>query len=77
MYKQHHYYLVHENGDHVMELRSDDTKLSFDVYAQKFIVPMIHALTEALHEERVRDTDGDCEFYRVYYTGPNTEGDPE
>lgn len=76
MHKQHHYFLVHENGDHVMELRSDYTKLSFDVYAQKFIVPMMQALAHALHEDRVRATDGDCEFERVYYTGI-TEGDPE
>ena len=72
---QHIYQLVYENGDIVMEVRSD--YMNFDIYAQKFVVPMMQALAHALHEDRVQRTDGDCEFERVYYTDPNTEGDPE
>jgi hypothetical protein len=74
---QHIYQLVYENGDIVMEVRSDYTYLNFDIYAQKFVVPMMQALAHALHEDRVQRTDGDCgELKRVYYTGI-TEGDPE
>ncbi len=61
---KHHYWLVTENGDQVMAIRSAFTNLDFRDYAQKFIVPMLPALSEA-------------EGQRVYFTEGDTGGFPQ
>ena len=57
---QHQYWLVTENGDLVMEIKGEATYLSFDIYAQKYIVPMLPPPSEGMGE-------------RVYFTDPRQE----
>lgn len=48
----HHYHIVTEDGDIILSITSSFTNLASDVYAEKFIVPLLPPIS-AVEGEKV------------------------
>ena len=56
-FTEHEYQLVDEDGCIVCEVKSHDTRLSYEDYAARYIVPLCHELSGGDDGERVYWTE--------------------